>query len=127
MKLKITYWITLAGLALMVMMDGCYYDNAKDLYPSDTLFIDSLDTVTYSWSSDVQPVINTNCAVSGCHAAGNGSGRQPLSTYDEVKNAIENYSLYTRVESGSMPPGGNLSTTDKNAILGWIDQNYPNN
>lgn len=118
-----------ATLAVTLFTEGCYYDNAKDLYPIDTIYVDSLpiDSGATHTYADVQPIISNTCAVSGCHAAGNGAGRQQLTTYAEVKTAIESFSLKIRVENGSMPPGGSLSNTDKTKLIDWINQGYPEN
>jgi hypothetical protein len=126
---KIGLYFSVAVVALMlVLTEGCYYDNAKDLYPVDTNYVtDTNLTTTYSWSTQVKAIVNNTCAVSSCHAEGNGSGRVPLFTYDQVKAGIESYSLQSRVETGNMPPGGGISTTDKAALIGWIEQGYPNN
>jgi hypothetical protein len=118
-----------AMIVVTIFSEGCYYDNAKDLYPIDTIYVnDSLldSTASYTYT-DVRSILSTNCATSGCHAAGNGAGWQPLSTYDEVKTAIESFSLKTRVENGSMPPGGSISETDKIKLIDWIDQGYSEN
>lgn len=118
-------------LIAVVMSEGCYYDNAEDLYPVDTVYV--LDTTgtgdttsAFSWATDIQPIINTNCAYSGCHSA-NSAVRQPLTTHAEFKNAIENWALRLRVENGTMPPSGNMSANDRQAILDWIDAGYPDN
>jgi hypothetical protein len=116
-------------IAVTLFSEGCYYDNAKDLYPIDTVFVDSLTTdsnATYAYA-DVESIIANNCATSGCHASGNGSGRQPLSNYSEVKASIESFRLKERVAEGSMPPGGSLSASDKNKLIDWINQGYPEN
>jgi len=116
-------------LVITLFSEGCYYDNAKDLYPIDTVYVndstvDSTATLNYA---SVQSILSTNCATSGCHAAGNGAGRQPLSSYNEVKTAIESFSLKTRVENGTMPPGGSISASDKNKLIDWVNQGYPEN
>ncbi len=130
MKRTISIALLFAALiAVTLFTEGCYYDNAKDLYPIDTVYVDSLPTdsgAALNFSS-VQSILSTNCAISGCHAAGNGSGRQPLTTYAETKAAIESFSLNIRVENGSMPPGGSLSNTDKTKLIDWINQGYPEN
>ena len=116
-------------IAVTLFSEGCYYDNAKALYPMDTIYVnDSLidSTTTYVYA-DIESIISSNCATSGCHAAGNGAGRQPLSTYNEVKSAIESFTLKNRVESGTMPKGFSLSNTDKTALINWINQGYPEN
>lgn len=114
-------------LALVgVMLQSCYKDNGEDLYGLDGQCAEPA-TQTYYFSEDVQPVFATNCAVSGCHAAGNGGGRVELVGHEKVASAIDNNDLRRRIAEGSMPPSGDLAPCDKQAILSWIDQNYPNN
>jgi len=121
--------ILLVLLASIVMSEGCYYDNAEDLYPTETVYVldttGTVDSTGISFAADVQPIINTHCAVSGCHSA-NSATRQPLTTYDEVKGAIDNWGLQTRVENGSMPPAG-MPDADKQTLLDWIAEESLNN
>lgn len=119
-------WKGLLIITTLIGLQACYYDNAEELYGVDDQCAEPA-TQTYSWGDDVKPVVTANCAVSGCHEAGSGSGRQALTQDEEMTVAIENYDLRRRVEEGSMPPSGNLAPCDKQAILSWIDQNYPNN
>lgn len=121
--IPVVLWV---AAVFTMLTPACYYDNAEELYPLDTMYV-SDTAAAISWATDVKPVVNANCAISGCHASGNGVGRQPLSTYDEMKKAVDNFSLKQRVESGSMPPSGSLSTTDKNTIIEWINNGTPNN
>lgn len=124
--------LTAAALLLLVLLsEGCYYDNAKDLYPIDTVYVldtTNIDTntIAFSWADDIQPIVNTNCSYAGCHSA-NSAVRQPLTNYNEMKSAIENWNLRNRVNNGSMPPAGNMSEADKQKLLDWIDAGYPNN
>lgn len=122
-NLWVIAWLLIG--VVVILSEGCYYDNAEDLYPTDTVFVQDTGGII-SWNNRVKPIIDNNCATAGCHAA-NNSVRQPLTTHAEVKNAIENWSLQSRVESGSMPPAGSLSEADKAALLDWIDEGYPNN
>jgi len=48
-----------------------------------------------------------------------------LLTYTQVFNARS--SIRSAVSSGSMPPNGGLSVTQKNSIIFWIDSGAPNN
>lgn len=110
--------------AFSIGLHSCYYDNIEELYgknqppPIDT-------TQVVSFANDVTPFINNTCAISGCHIS--GTGRQPLTNYNEIKNAIENFNLKNRVESGNMPPGGNADETGKQKLFRWINNGYPNN
>jgi hypothetical protein len=113
-------------LASSVLLAGCYKDNAEDLYGTEGVCSEDPSTV-YSYADDVEPVIALNCAIGGCHAAGNGTGRVPLTTFDEVKQAVDSYDLKRRVEEGSMPLGGSLAPCDRKAILQWVEQGVVNN
>jgi uncharacterized membrane protein len=80
--------------------------------------------INAKWAADVQPIINSSCATSsGCHAA--GSTRGVLTTYANVYALRSN--IRSQVASGAMPPGGSLTTDQKNKIICWIDSGAPNN
>jgi hypothetical protein len=82
-------------------------------------------TGTVSFSADVNPVIQNICATSGCHNATSTNGPGPLTTYQQVFNARA--SVRAAVASGTMPQNTTLTTTQKNAILCWIDNGANNN
>ncbi|HEY5968738.1 MAG TPA: hypothetical protein VIU35_12250 [Chitinophagaceae bacterium] len=79
-----------------------------------------------SFVTDVSPVFQTSCAInSGCHATGSGNGPGPLLNYSQIFNARAD--IRPAVASGHMPLNATLTTTEKNAILCWIDNGAPNN
>lgn len=79
-----------------------------------------------SYATDVNPIIQSYCAInSGCHASGSSQGPGALTTYSQVYNART--SIRTAVANGSMPQNSSLSSTQKNAILCWIDSGAANN
>jgi hypothetical protein len=79
-----------------------------------------------SFVTDVSPVFQTSCANnSGCHATGSGNGPGPLLNYSQIFNARAD--IRPAVASGHMPLNATLTTTEKNAILCWIDNGAPNN
>lgn len=82
-------------------------------------------TGTKSFSSDVNPIIQSVCAVSGCHNAGSTNGPGPLTTYQQVFNART--TIRSAVASGFMPQNTTLSTDQKTAIVCWIDNGATNN
>lgn len=109
-------------MAVSLSMGGCYYDNAESLYPTT----DTIDTaVSYAYNVNIKSIIDANCASAGCHV--NGTGRQAMTTYAEVVNTINNFSMKARIENGSMPPGGSMSASHTNALITWINNNYPEN
>ncbi len=114
---KILGFVTLSLFALT------FFSCSKD---DDTDF--SVDCATVSnkaFAADVNPIIQSTCAVSGCHAAGSFNGPGALTTYSEIFNARIN--IRSAVASGRMPQNGSLSTAQKNSIICWIDGGALNN
>jgi len=81
--------------------------------------------VAQSFAADVNPIIQSNCALAGCHAAGSSNGPGPLLTYGQIFNARAD--IRGAVSSGVMPLGSVLSTAQKNSILCWIDSGASSN
>ena len=82
-------------------------------------------TTTQSFSTNVNPIIQANCAISGCHDAVSSNGPGALITYQRI--ADNKTAIRTAVNTGQMPKNGSLSAEQKNAIICWIDQGAPNN
>jgi hypothetical protein len=78
-----------------------------------------------AFAADVNPIIQSTCAISGCHASGSTNGPGALTSYTEIFNARTN--IRSAVSSGRMPQTGSLSTSQKNSIICWIDGGAPNN
>jgi len=97
------------------LFNGCYYDNAEELYPGSL----NCDVSNLNYDLVIKPIIDTNCAISGCHVS--GTGRKDLSTYQGVKDVVDDGRLnqYVVVEK-SMPPSGPLSTCNIAKIDAWI-------
>ena len=81
---------------------------------------------TKTFSGDVNPIIQSTCATSiGCHSAGSTNGPGELISYQDV---FDNRSaIRTAILNGRMPKTGSLSSSQKNAIICWIDSGAPNN
>ncbi|HWJ26245.1 MAG TPA: hypothetical protein VNS32_06860 [Flavisolibacter sp.] len=82
-------------------------------------------TGTQSFATDVNPIIQSVCANSGCHDAASSNGPGPLTNYQQVFNART--AIRSAVASGVMPKNTTLSSSQKNAILCWIDNGAGNN
>ena len=109
----------LAVLALG--MESCYYDNEEELYPSDP---NSCNTDSLTYDNQIGSLINTNCSVSGCHAAG---GESPtLTTYQEVKSNIDRIEIRALIEK-TMPPTGPLPQCELSQLTQWIADGAPEN
>ncbi|PWB27333.1 c-type cytochrome [Flavobacterium sp. HTF] len=75
-----------------------------------------------SYSKNVKAIIDGNCV--GCHQTGRSAAFRPLTTYAEVKAAVENAGLLTRIQlqngqQGIMPQGGRMSQTNIDVIVKW--------
>ncbi|MGE5520726.1 MAG: hypothetical protein ACM3VS_12415 [Candidatus Dadabacteria bacterium] len=105
-------------LVVMVAIVACNKYNGSSYTPDCT--------TPATWSADVAPIIQSTCATgSGCHGAGSRKGPGALTSYAQVYNYRT--SIRSAVASGSMPPGGGLSASQRNAVLCWIDNGASNN
>lgn len=106
---------------LVIYSFACTYDNAEDLYG-----IKECPPEGVPFSDEVEPIINTNCAISGCHASG---GQQPtLETYEQISSNAEK--IKTRTSNGTMPPpvsGIRLSQKEIDDIACWVDAGAADN
>ena len=85
----------------------------------------SCSSISAKFSVDVNPIIQNNCAFSGCHGNGSGNGPGALLTFEQIKNAASQ--IKAAVVSRSMPPGGALSNTQIQIISCWVDNGSLNN
>ena len=81
--------------------------------------------VPKSFSTNVQPITSTRCAVSGCHDAGSNNGPGPLTTYQQIFNARS--LIRSAVSTKLMPQGSSLTQDQINTITCWIDNGAQNN
>lgn len=80
-------------------------------------------TTDVSWATDIEPIIDANCAVPGCH---NGSRSPNLSTLAGVQANAQK--IVQRTSNGSMPPGGDDLTADEvKKITCWVNDGARNN
>jgi len=117
--LKLSIWLFFTG-SLFIM--GCYYDNEEELYPGGAPC--DLESITYL--NDIKPIIDTNCAISGCHVP--GTSRKDLTTFQGLKDIANDGRLEDRViVQKDMPPSQPLSKCQMDKIQTWIDAGAPEN
>ena len=101
-------------------LPACSSDNKEDLLGQDTC------TETVSLSNEVLALVNSNCAISGCHVTGT-----QLPNLSEKQNILDQASrIKQRTQSRSMPPpaSGATLTDEEIATLGcWVDQGANDN
>src|SRR5690554_2741162 len=103
------------GLLLSVLL-SCNSENEEDLTPDDDVCMDNTATLSGSVSS----IINTNCAVPGCHVSGTGRAN-----FTVKENIIANAStIQNFTQNGIMPPpesGRALNDLQKQNIFCWVE------
>ena len=127
---KISLLVLVAGAALIT---SC--SHKEDLTNPTPETKDTLcDPNTVYFVNDIQPILNSSCAYSGCHDVVTHADGVDLSSYDkvistgEVKPGNPNGSeLYEKISEGEMPPSGPLASTQQQKIYDWIKQGAKNN
>ncbi|GAA5100754.1 hypothetical protein GCM10023210_39570 [Chryseobacterium ginsengisoli] len=106
---KFMYLISSA--VVLVACESRTYEEISDNTPV-------AEQVTYT--KDVKPIIDANCI--SCHSPGGPASFQPWTSYNQVKNNIDN--IINRIgrpngDPQKMPQGGSLSPTQINIITKW--------
>lgn len=115
MKAKLFLAIGLVVTALY-SCDSHTYEEVEE----ETIVV---ERVTYT--ANIKSIIDLQCT--SCHAEGRTASFRPLTTYAEVKDAIENAGLLQRIqlengEPGVMPQGGRMPQGRIDLILQWNEQ-----
>ncbi|MEO8067113.1 MAG: hypothetical protein ABI599_05425 [Flavobacteriales bacterium] len=104
-------------LCSLLLLGGCYYDSEEVLYPGSFC-----DTANVTYSGTVQSLIQTNCAVSGCHVPG-GQGTGNFQVFAELKARVDNGTFRTLVlVNRTMPPNNvQLSACELEQLTIWVN------
>lgn len=75
-----------------------------------------------TYTKNVKSIIDANCI--GCHQSGRSAGFRPLTTYAEVKAAVESAGLLNRIQlqtgqQGIMPQAGRMAQANIDLIVKW--------
>lgn len=108
---------------MLFSLSSCTNESISDLEQTN-----NNDNITYLLS--VKQIIDNNCI--NCHGTTPTSGApMPLTTYENVKDAVLTRDLLDRISRtegapGAMPLGGTrLPQNDIDAISQWIDLDFP--
>lgn len=107
--------------AAVLFVGSCTNDKGA---VSDT-DLSSCDTSNY-YDGAIAPIINTNCAISGCHNAGSVNG--DFSTYQGLKIYADNGKLNNRalvLKDMPISPISPLSEAQKNRLDCWLTNGTP--
>jgi hypothetical protein len=115
-----------------ISLTSCYYDVDEELNPP--LTNNDCDTTASKFAADIQPILNSNCATSGCHTAAVIAGGYVFDNYNDVKSTILNDSarfigsILQQTGYSPMPKGGGkLSDCNISKIKAWLASGAPNN
>ena len=122
--------LALLALLALALLSGCYFDNEEQLYPKNPNATCVTTDVTFS--ATIQPIINQNCATSGCHAGSAPAGGYNLEDHAGVQSIANNGSLLGTInhESGysQMPKNlPKLPDCSISQIAAWVSAGAPNN
>ena len=116
----------MAGIALMVLPAGCYWDNEEDLYGPDPTA--NCDTTSLRFSVEIKQIMADHC--NSCHltTAASYSGI-PYETYDQFKTVALNGKLLDRInnQAAPMPQTGLMSLCNRLKIEAWVKAGAPDN
>ena len=117
---KLVRFLFCFSLVSLVSLDACVYHD----------FSDYVCTETYTFADDIRPIIETKCAISGCH---NGDMGPDLNWnnfekfHQRVASGLVKYRVTHRIMPPSFSPEGPLSQEQINAIACWSDEGALNN
>jgi cytochrome c553 len=84
----------------------------------------SVAPASISFTNDIQSIITTNCAITGCHIAG-GNGNGNFTDFSTIKSKAAQ--IKTRTGNKSMPIGRSLTDEQIRQIACWVDAGAPSN
>lgn len=103
-----------------LLLNGCTYDNLE---------LDPCENRNVKYAESIAPLIQTRCALSGCHN-GDSTSVGDFNLFDEVKMRVDNGQFKLKVlDIKSMPPTTQppLTTEQFNLLKCWIEVGAPNN
>jgi len=108
-------------IIILVSLSQCTSDNEEDLYPVES---NECATDSMNYEQDIAFIINSNCAIPGCHIAG---GQPP--NYENYQATVDNKNGIQRrvIDQQTMPPSGPLSNCNLDKLQAWLDDNTPEN
>jgi len=116
---------------LAFLLIACVAASCNDSEESNAKYMESTDCsgVSPTYSADVAPIINTNCALSGCHTALSPSHGLNLQGYQVVKSTFNQHKLLCAIhhcsECNAMPQGApQLSEEDILTITCWAKNGF---
>jgi len=109
-------------LLISIFATSCKHDSATDNLPE------------VSFSTDVLPIFQTGCAISGCHDEATGESGETYTNYQNISSSVdpgnpESSKVYKAMTNyfEMMPPKTPLSVEERTKVRVWILQGAKNN
>ncbi|WP_348824840.1 c-type cytochrome [Flavobacterium aestuarii] len=120
MKKAIAFTILLASLASC--SDSDTYQEIETPPGTGTPPPTTEPAAKLTYTKNVKSIIDANCIT--CHQTGKAAAFRPLTTYAQVKEAVQSAGLLNRIqlqngEQGIMPQGGRMSQANIDIIKKW--------
>lgn len=86
-------------------------------------------SVTVSFETDVKPIINSSCAIPGCHNGDNGADKNwtVFSNFQSKRANVKDRITRPPGTPGHMPAVGSITQDQIQSIVCWVDQGGLNN
>ena len=111
---------------LILLTASLFFYSCKKATDSITNQPGNCDSVAYSYTADVRPLLVTYCLTgSNCHNTGSLNNGGDLTDYEKVLN--KKVAIRRNIELGIMPVNAVLSVEQIKIFTCWIDSGAPNN
>ncbi len=121
----------LLGIGLVIALGSCYNDKFDKLYPTPATTVDLCDTATNpaKFSTNINSIITSKCATSGCHDASTAQSGYTFTTHSADSTANARIMLRAFSTSSPMPPttSTQLTACEKNQLYYWLNHGSLNN
>ncbi len=116
--------LVLAFILFSAILTGVLSSCESDEIPPAPVITGACDTVNVSYSKNIQPYFDANCA---CHLSGNPGGVQ-LNNYAGAKQSVDGGTLVPSISpGGSMVSYMSADTCTPRQIRAWAAKGAPNN
>ena len=120
------WYFSLPVVAFLSFATACTFDQLEPVQEPDIC-----NSITPTYSVDVKPIIDSKCAISGCHVSGFPTG--DFSTFEGMSSRLESGLVNKRViEFKDMPPPQSygsgptpLTTAEREIFKCWLADGHP--
>lgn len=123
--------LVLAFCVTAVLISSCKKEDKSGTSNADYISNADCTGSAPTYTADVQPILSTQCATSGCHNTATAAHGLNLEGYTAAKNNFNAHETLCAINHGSgcspMPEGlPKLSEAEIKTITCWAKNNFPN-